>query len=146
MSPATKLGQGYVFTRVCDYVHKGVSASVHAWIQPPWEQTPPSGAVHAGRYGQQAGGTHPTGMHTCSFYGYGTFTLTETDTVTEIDEMAIVPNGISVWVQYEHLHTVIYKPTLSVSVSLSVNAPLHAIIKYCGNKFEPVLGNDQLYY
>ena len=27
-------------------------------------QTPP-GAVHAGRYGQQAGGTHPTGMHSC---------------------------------------------------------------------------------
>ena len=21
--------------------------------------------MHAGRYGQQAGGTHPTGMHTC---------------------------------------------------------------------------------
>ena len=27
--------------------------------------TPPPGAVHAGRYGQQAGGTHPTGMHSC---------------------------------------------------------------------------------
>ena len=26
---------------------------------------PPLGAVHAGRYGQQAGGTHPTGMHSC---------------------------------------------------------------------------------
>ena len=26
----------------------------------------PPCAVHAGRYGQQAGGTHPTGMHTCS--------------------------------------------------------------------------------
>ena len=25
----------------------------------------PQGAVHAGRYGQQAGGTHPTGMHSC---------------------------------------------------------------------------------
>ena len=25
----------------------------------------PTGAVHAGRYGQQAGGTHPTGMHSC---------------------------------------------------------------------------------
>ena len=24
------------------------------------------GAVHAGRYSQQAGGTHPTGMHSCS--------------------------------------------------------------------------------
>ena len=68
----------------------GSSASVHAgiYIPPgadPLEQTPPPvadlptgadtpsprsrhsplGAVHAGRYGQQAGGTHPTGMHTC---------------------------------------------------------------------------------
>ena len=36
---------------------------------PPKEQTPcgtrPPKAVHGGRYGQQAGGTHPTGMHTC---------------------------------------------------------------------------------
>ena len=33
------------------------------WQTPSWEQTPPR-AVHAGRYGQQTGGTHPTGMHT----------------------------------------------------------------------------------
>ena len=42
---------------------------------PPWEQTPPRAdtppeqtppaTVHAGRYGQQAGGTLPTRMHTC---------------------------------------------------------------------------------
>ena len=31
----------------------------------PWRGTPPPGTVHAGRYGQQAGGTHPTGMHSC---------------------------------------------------------------------------------
>ena len=31
---------------------------------PPW-QTPPPCAAHAGRYGQQAGGTHPTGMQSC---------------------------------------------------------------------------------
>ena len=62
------------------------------WDTPPWDQTrPPPGpdtprtrptqdqtsigldppphpaAVHAGRYGQQAGGTHPIGMHTCGF-------------------------------------------------------------------------------
>ena len=30
----------------------------------PPEQTPP-GAEHAGRYGQRAGGTHPTGMQSC---------------------------------------------------------------------------------
>ena len=29
-----------------------------------WEQTPPR-AVHAWRYGQQAGGMHPTGMQSC---------------------------------------------------------------------------------
>ena len=31
---------------------------------PPGSRPPPR-AVHAGRYGQQAGGTHPTGMHSC---------------------------------------------------------------------------------
>ena len=47
LPPATKLGQGYIFTGLCDSVHRGgVSAS-----------------VHAGRYGQQVGGMHPTGMH-----------------------------------------------------------------------------------
>ena len=30
----------------------------------PQEQTPPS-AEHSGRYGQHAGGTHPTGMQSC---------------------------------------------------------------------------------
>ena len=48
------------------------------WEQTPREQTPPwsrhlpgadtpHSAMHAGRYGQQAGGTHPTGMQSC-FY------------------------------------------------------------------------------
>ena len=55
----------------------GGSASVHAGIADappgadPLEQTPTPRSrhlpctVHDGRYGQQAGGTHPTGMHTC---------------------------------------------------------------------------------
>ena len=51
--PATKLGQGNIFRSVCQ------------------EFCSHPGAVHAGRYGQQAGGTHPTGMHTC----YQVFTL-----------------------------------------------------------------------
>ena len=43
--------------------------------------------------------------------------------------MAKVPIGISVSVQYEYLHTVLYKPffislSVSFSVSVSVNAPL----------------------
>ena len=57
---------------------EGVSASVHAVIHtpgsrhPPWSRQPP-GSRHppaqciAGRYGQQAGGMHPTWMHTCLF-------------------------------------------------------------------------------
>ena len=46
-------------------VHRGV-CHIAYWYTPPThqEQTPPS-AVHVGRYGQLAGGTHPTGMHTC---------------------------------------------------------------------------------
>ena len=84
----------FLHLSVSHSVHRGVSASVHAGIhntppadtpqsrphldRPPEadnlpEQTPPGsrhpqGAVHAGRYGQQAGGTHPTGMHTCFQY------------------------------------------------------------------------------
>ena len=74
LPPATKLGQGYVFKRVCDSVHRGwVSASVHAGIHPP-DQTPFPPGAHTpspreqcmlGDTDQQAGGTHPTGMHTC---------------------------------------------------------------------------------
>ena len=46
LPPATKLGQGYVFTGMCDSVHRGrwVSASVHAGIppQPPGSRHPRS--------------------------------------------------------------------------------------------------------
>ena len=87
LPPATKLGQGYVFTRVCDSVHRGVCLSA-CWDTHPPARRPPPGkaelppgkenplarrpplarqtppcAVHAGRYGQQVGGMHPTGMH-----------------------------------------------------------------------------------
>ena len=59
---------------VCDSVHRGRFASVHAGMPPPpsketlsWQgrspwQGDPLCAIHAGRYGQQAGGMHPTGM------------------------------------------------------------------------------------
>ena len=49
-----------------------LGADSPSWNQaPPWEHTPlrppppPICAVHAGRYGQQAGGMKPTGMQSC---------------------------------------------------------------------------------
>ena len=33
--------------------------------RPPWTRHPPPCTVHAGRYGQQAGGMHPTGVQYC---------------------------------------------------------------------------------
>ena len=56
LPPATKLGQGNIFRSVCQ------------------EFCSHPGAVQAGRYGQQAGGMHPTGMHTC-FYGQVCLTM-----------------------------------------------------------------------
>ena len=35
LPPATKFGQGYIFTGVCDSVNRELSASVHAGIPPP---------------------------------------------------------------------------------------------------------------
>ena len=44
LPPATKFGQGYVFTGVCDSVHRGgvVCLSACWYNTPPQEQTPPS--------------------------------------------------------------------------------------------------------
>ena len=57
-----------MFLNVSVILSRGWSAaSVHAGIPPLGADNPSPGAVHAGRYGQQAGGTHPTGMHTCFF-------------------------------------------------------------------------------
>ena len=61
------LGQGNMFTGVC-LSTGGVPDQVH----PPGADTPLSrhpqpSAEHAGRYGQRAGGTHPTGMQSCPF-------------------------------------------------------------------------------
>ena len=54
-----------MFLHVCVilFTGGGGSASVHAGIPIPLaRQTPPPCAVHAGRYGQQAGGMHRTGL------------------------------------------------------------------------------------
>ena len=78
------------FTRVCHYVHRGGGGG-EVCLSACWDTTPPSPeqtphpteqappppgacnppqadtpqAVHAERYGQQAGGMHPTGMQSC---------------------------------------------------------------------------------
>ena len=51
-----------LFTRVC--LPQCMLGCTPQSRRPPGADTP-SPTVHAGRYGQQAGGTHPTGMHTC---------------------------------------------------------------------------------
>ena len=83
------LVQGNVFTLVCHSVHRGRWVyPTPPWIDPPlrwmqttlprmqtpsfpWMQTPPIGCRSPQDadppYGQQAGGTLPTGMYTCSF-------------------------------------------------------------------------------
>ena len=66
---------GVIFSEACVNVStEGGVCTIARWDTHPLpgpeadtplpEQTPP-GTVHAGRYGQQTGGTHPTGMHTC---------------------------------------------------------------------------------
>ena len=49
----------------CLSVHRGVSAPLHAGIHSPLGRHPPLAQWMLG-YGQQVGGTHPTGMHSCN--------------------------------------------------------------------------------
>ena len=85
-----KLWEGYVFTGVCDSVHRGEYLTrsrgwgclvrytppdqVHTPLgpgTPSWDQVHPPGTRYtphaelAWRYGQRAGGTHLTGMQSC---------------------------------------------------------------------------------
>ena len=64
-------------------------------VQPP-AGTPPPGAVHAGRYGQQAGGTHPTGMHSC-YHNY--------HKTTELSMLGIIIGKTSVCVSHVNIFT-----------------------------------------
>ena len=47
------------------FLHLSLILFTGGWQTPPESIHTTPGAVHAGKYGQQAGGTHPTGMHTC---------------------------------------------------------------------------------
>ena len=64
--PGTHLGSGTPQDQVSPRTRYtpsplGPGTSTRDQVHPP----PPPRAVHAGRYGQQVGGTHPTGMHSC---------------------------------------------------------------------------------
>ena len=71
----TKLGQGNIFTNVCQefYPRGGVYLSACWDTGPPGPGTPAQDQVHPPKtrytpppkYGQRAAGTHPTGMHSC---------------------------------------------------------------------------------
>ena len=62
LPPTNEVCEGYVFTPVCQSFCSQEGAGCIS--QHALRQTPPC-AVHAGRYGQQAGGTHPIVMRTC---------------------------------------------------------------------------------
>ena len=72
LPPANEVCEGYVFTHVCHSVrggglypggllHPGGSASRGGWEG--------SSSSDTTGYGQLAGGTHPTGMHSCYSFG-----------------------------------------------------------------------------
>ena len=85
LPPATKLGQGYIFTGVCDSVHRGgvcsrgvvCSRRVSApgcLLRGFWSRgclvggcLLPGGYLVSPGTAAAAGGTHPTGMHSCFF-------------------------------------------------------------------------------
>ena len=70
LPPTNEVWGKVIFSVACvkNSVHRGgVPGQVHpqAGTPSPGRYTPSPRAVHAGKYGQQAGGTHPTGMHSC---------------------------------------------------------------------------------
>ena len=66
LPPANEVCEGYVFTGVCLSTRVGVYAPLHAGIN-PLGRHPPVQCMLA--YGQQAGSTHFTGMHSCCSCG-----------------------------------------------------------------------------
>ena len=66
--PANEVCEGYVFTGVC-LSTGGCVCPIACWDthppgrHPPGQTHPPAHCMLG--YGQQAGGTHPTGMHSC---------------------------------------------------------------------------------
>ena len=81
---ATKLGQGYIFTDVCHSVNRGVlppggacsggclfwggACSLGGWVPVPWGFCSGGTWWRPPRTATAAGGTHPTGKHSCFLY------------------------------------------------------------------------------
>ena len=65
LPPANEVYEDYVFTSFCHSVHRGRGSASRRGLHlgGVW-QTPPRPTDTTG-YGQQAGGTHPTGIHSC---------------------------------------------------------------------------------
>ena len=64
LPPATKLGQGNIFSSVCqEFCTRGDLPHCILRYHPPGPDPPEPDPPR--RYGQQAGGTNPTGMHSC---------------------------------------------------------------------------------
>ena len=76
LPPANEVWGKVIFSVTCvkNTVHGGGGGGClpHLGYHPPPEQSPQC-AVHDGRYGQQAGGMHPTGMQSfenfCQYVG-----------------------------------------------------------------------------
>ena len=77
--PQMKFGSRNIFRSVSRILSTGGSLPQCMLGYPPGRRHPPGGrlprggtpplsAEHAGRYGQRAGGTHPTGMQSCSIF------------------------------------------------------------------------------
>ena len=68
LPPTKKLGQGYVFTRVCDSVHRGeclVQGGSAPGVPGPGGSALREGVWRPPVTATAAGSTHPTGMHSC---------------------------------------------------------------------------------
>ena len=63
LPPVNEVCEGYVFTPVCQSFCSPPAGTPH-WQVHPLAGTPPWPQCMLG-YSQQAGGTHPTGMHSC---------------------------------------------------------------------------------
>ena len=98
-APKRSLGQGNIFIGMCqEFCSQG---GVPGQVSPrpgtplgPGTPLPPT-AVHAGRYGQQAGSTHPTGMHSCANFVFGVpFKIKKTNDVFNLERQSHLPTDI----------------------------------------------------